>query len=376
MVRLGHFLRRVLCQLGALVVAFSPIAIAQEAEQPVREGTDFRENLAPRKPVEEAEWAALPEWTLPELEKIRSGELELGTTLFEGNPEGLAGDELFEPPPAPIPDNPQPLEDEPYPVTIGEEFLASYFSGRPASYLVDPQGMLSMQQQRDRQSFLEYHAGDSEIDLFVYLFDRKQEVPSQGEIAKIFNQHFSRGQGLSALIYYFVGAPERSLMVMSPEVGEVVPSSAIKGALIYAKQQAESKSEPASQLESFSTALSIRLYWMEQELAKRHQDAALAATEGKTKVVEAREEAPQLPAENWKVFLGFGLVIVLIIGLALGGAWWRIRQRKSYHFPEIEVRPLLDAPHGAGVGAVIHFGNATVPPSRQKESVPDYLRQI
>ncbi|MFC0016551.1 hypothetical protein [Roseibacillus persicicus] len=322
-------------------------------------------------------WPALPTWSIEELELIRSGELELGTDLFREDVGGVSYADLFDPLPEPenIPEI--PLEDE-YPIVIGEEFLAPYFAGRPAGYLVDPQGMLSMQEQKDRQSFLEYHAGDSQIDLYIYLFDEKQVVPPEGEMEAIFKRHYQRGSGLSALVYYYMGDPSRSTMVMSPQVYSVVPSTAVKGALIYAKQQAQTKSEPASQLESFSTGLSIRLYWMERELAEASGNGALLsdASQDELIVVKADEEVVASVARETKALAIFGLLsfAVLVVGLWLAH---RKAQRKKIHlFPEVEVKPLLSAPHAAGVGAVIHFANATLPPSVQKEQVPDYLRKM
>lgn len=341
------------------------------------------EVLAEESIPEQVEWPPLPTWTIPELEKIKSGQLRLGVTLFEDGPEGLVYEDLFEPLPQPT----QPTttaEEELYPSTIDDEFLPTYFGGRPAGFLVDPQGLLSMQEQADRQSFLEYHAGDSEIDLYIYLFDQKQHVPSEGDIKEVFQRNFSRGRGLTALVYYFIGAPERSLMVISPEVATAVPQTAIRGALVYAKQQAQAKSEPASQLESFSTSLSIRLYWMEQELANHAAGGGLAETadvDANTEltIVEASERSENRAGavkDEGKFWAALGAAVVVIF-LGVGAVvWWRFQRRQTYLFPELEVKPLLAAPHAAGVGAVIHFGNATLPRSVQKEQVPDYLRRM
>ena len=322
-------------------------------------------------------WPALPSWSVRELEQIRKGEIELGTALFREEVGGTSYKDLFEP--LEVPEElPEELPED-YPVEIGEEFLAAYFAGRPAGYLVDPQGMLSRQQQKDQQSFLEYHAGDSDIDLYIYLFDEKQEVPPEGEITSVFRRHFSRGKGLSALVYYNVGDPERSTLVMSPEVYSVVPSTAVKGALIYAKQQAKTKSEPASQLESFSAGLSIRLDWVERELADaRGQGHELVAADPNQEIVVVNaEEAPvkEVVSES-KVLLGLGIVVVFLLLIGIGLFILKVQRKKSYLFPEVEVKPLLAAPHAAGVGAVIHFANATLPPSVQKEQVPDYLRKM
>ena len=175
-----------------------------------------------------------------------------------------------------------------------------------------------------------------------------------------------------------MGDPSRSTMVMSPDIYSVIPSTAVKGALIYAKQQAQTKSEPASQLESFSTGLSIRLYWMERELAAAAGQGHLltAQKEEDLMVVKADEKVVDTVQQDSKVLAAFGLVTFGV--LAVGGwlAYRKAQRKKTYLFPEVEVKPLLAAPHAAGVGAVIHFGNATLPPSVQKEQVPDYLRKM
>lgn len=367
-------------QGGLVVMAVTLPAQAQELPPPGIEASPVAPVLDEvGEPVPEViEWPPLPVWTVSELERVRAGELTLGVSLFEDGPVDLAYEELFDSLPEPPPPVENSEEQELFPTTIDDEFLPAYFFGRPASYLVDPQGMLTMQEQRDRQSFLEYHAGDSEIDLYIYLFDQKQHVPPVGEIKRVFAKNFSRGSGLTALIYYYVGAPERSVMVMSPEVSAVVPPTAIRGALIYAKQQAQGKSEPASQLESFSTSLSIRLYWMEQELAKQAAGGGPAPTGSEElTVVEASEPSPAgEPVDDWKILVALGLVVTAILSGGVFVVWWRARQRQQHLFPEMEVSPLLAAPHAAGIGAVIHFGNATLPPSVQKEQVPDYLRQM
>jgi len=323
----------------------------------------------------DANWPALPSWSIEELELIRSGKLEIGTALFIDDPGEVAYSDLFEP--LPLASEAPEVIDDGQPKMVKIEFFQSYFGGRPASYLVDPQGLLSAQELSDRQAFLDYHAGDSQIDLYIYLFDENQRVPSDGEITYTFKRNFSRGNGLSALVYYFMGEPERTLLVTSPQVDAVVSETARKSALVYSKLQAESKSEPVSQLENFSAALSIRLYWMEQELLKA-SGAGLSLGDGgaEPSVVNAEEVVEEAEDKDTKVLLVVGVVSGMLVVLGAGFVWWTLQQRKSYRFPEMEVKPLLGAPHAAGVGAVIHFGNATLPPSVQKEQVPDYLRKM
>jgi hypothetical protein len=62
--------------------------------------------------------------------------------------------------------------------------------------------------------------------------------------------------------------------------------------------------------------------------------------------------------------------------LAAAGAlgWW-LRRRARYRFPELDVEPRLGGAHAAGVGAVISFASAALPPASQRDQVPDYLRR-
>ena len=74
------------------------------------------------------------------------------------------------------------------------------------------------------------------------------------------------------------------------------------------------------------------------------------------------------------LFWGVGIVLLA------GGSGWvgRLiaRRRVRYLFPEVDTGPLLGAPHAAGVGAVISYSSAQVPPSQQRDQGPDFLQQM
>ena len=73
--------------------------------------------------------------------------------------------------------------------------------------------------------------------------------------------------------------------------------------------------------------------------------------------------------------LGVLAVVVLAGGLGWAGRIIALR-RVRYVFPEVEVGTLLGAPHAAGVGAVISFSSAQLPPSQQRDQVPDYIHRM
>jgi hypothetical protein len=67
----------------------------------------------------------------------------------------------------------------------------------------------------------------------------------------------------------------------------------------------------------------------------------------------------------------------MVIGtalVALAMAAW-MKRRARYRFPDFEVEPRLGGAHAAGVGAVISFASAAVPPASQRDQMPDYLRR-
>jgi hypothetical protein len=52
------------------------------------------------------------------------------------------------------------------------------------------------------------------------------------------------------------------------------------------------------------------------------------------------------------------------------------KRRALYRFPDFEVESRLGGAHAAGVGGVISFANATVPPASQRNQLPEYLRRV
>jgi hypothetical protein len=256
---------------------------------------------------------------------------------------------------------------------VPERFLEHYFGSKPQSYLVDPQGLLDPHAAKDREGFLRYHADDSKIDLYVYLFGPDQEIPGSVRSEEITERFFSEGKP-AVVVYYFLGAPDRSEIRVSPLLSDSVSGAEQRRALSTSLAQALEKKDPTAQFEAFCVQMSIRLYWMERV-------AGLVATPADTVAVENRpralEEDPHSElkdklkgyATRWA--LPFG--IVAGAALLLGGGMWVRQLRRRYRFPDFEIPARLGGSHGAGIGAVISFGSAGQSPSSQRQEVPDYL---
>ena len=146
---------------------------------------------------------------------------------------------------------------------IPQKFWPEYFDERPKTFLIDPQGLLSPVDFRDRIGFLNYHAGDSTIDLFVYVFKGDQEIPGEVREEELVERFFSEGRP-AAVVHYYMGAPQRSVLYLSPSLTDIVSAAEQRRAMESSVMQALKDVDPARQIEGFLVQMSIRIYWMER----------------------------------------------------------------------------------------------------------------
>lgn len=260
---------------------------------------------------------------------------------------------------------------------VAEEYLSAYFESRPEGYLVDPQGLLASRERKDLEAFLEHHGGDSSIDLHVYVFGADQRIPSDVREEEIVERLYSVGKP-AAVVYYYIGAPQRAAMYLSPVITDSVTAAEQRRALESSVMRAFGSTQLAEQLEAFLVQMSIRIYWME----RMAEGTAVETKEsipggGDERLVAVKRDAPRKEMEipSWMklvgavIATGFGGLLALLSVVM----WWRGRAR--FRFPEFEVEPRLGGSHAAGIGSVISFGSAAIPPAMQRKQVPDYMRR-
>ncbi len=293
----------------------------------------------------------------------------------------------------PIPDEPEkpaaaPLEvEQPKPEEIAEDlkpspdiaekFLPAYFAERPKSFLIDPQGLLSPSDYRDRLGFLNYHASDSTIDLFVYVMGGDQNIPSEVREEELIERFFSEGRP-AVVVYYYLGAPQRSIVYLSPSITDSVSAAEQRRALESSVMQAFQKIEPSEQIEKFLVQMSIRIYWMERMLSGESVASDTLPVAGP---ISGSSRRSGVKAERFlwveDLIRRSAVPAAVVLGVLLttfGFTHW-LRLRARYRFPEFNVEPRMGGAHAAGVGAVISFASAAVPPASQRDQVPDYLRR-
>ena len=261
---------------------------------------------------------------------------------------------------------------------IREKYLTAYFDQRPESFLIDPQNLLDSRDSRDRAAFLTSHAGDSAIDLFVYVFGKDQEIPGEVREEELIERFFSTGRP-AMIVYYYLGQPQRSMVYLSPSLTDTVSAAEQRRALTSSVMQALEKADPAGQLEAFVVQLGIRIYWMERMI---HGEPSPEESTVRRATVHAAKKLKQGPSLGERMagimpvirpyFLPAGGLLAAL-GIATGALWWW-KRRATFRLPELEVEPRLGGDHAAGVGAVISFASPTLPPASQRQQVPDYLR--
>ncbi|MGC4017598.1 MAG: hypothetical protein QM755_24245 [Luteolibacter sp.] len=319
--------------------------------------------------------AALPKWVDADLALLKSGKAQPGAFLLT---DEMPPDESAEPktqqPKVSAPTAEELAGDLTPSTAIPEKYLAAYFNERPKEYLVDPQKLLTPTQYRDRLAFLNYHATDSTIDLYVYVFGATQEIPGEVRAEEMAERMFSTGRP-AAFVYYFLGAPQRSVLYMSPSVTDAISGAEQRRALQSSVIRALDKADSVEQLDAFSVQMAIRLYWMERMISGTALPEASAYAG--TTAPKAAEKESKLVALYHKLPPRWWLPVSVLIGAVVAGfgmrMWMQFRAR--YRFPEFDVEARLGGEHAAGIGAVISFASASLPPAVQREQVPDYLRR-
>jgi hypothetical protein len=260
---------------------------------------------------------------------------------------------------------------------IPEAWMNAYFGERPESFLTDPQKLISPLEYRERLEFLKYHAGDSAVDLYVHLIGNGQEIPQSVRLDSLMERWFSEGKP-AVMVLYFMGEPKRTTMLLSPAIHDVVSAAERRRALESAMMQALAEADPARQFEALLMQMSIRIYGMETLMAPARPDGHS----------DHRRKAPRLgkpaQADPKAAFLTFlakqRIYVIAAVGaagvLAVLALLRFFKKRYARHvFPDCEVEPRLGGAHAAGVGAVISFASATLPPASQRDALPDYLRR-
>jgi len=323
-----------------------------------------------------AQEVAPPEWDEADRAAVKKGEkggFFPGSFLLTAERPWIQADEPQPEPLAVEPPTPEEIAGDHLAVNVvPESFWQAYFAQRPEGFLVDPQKLLKPEHHAQQLRFLTDHAGDSTIDFYLYVFDGAQSIPGEVRAEELIERCFQSGRP-AAVVFYFLGAPERTELRLSPAIAEAVSLPEQRRSLQSSVALASDKSGAFEQLEAFCQQMSIRLYWVERLMkgGAENVPAFAPSAEAPAKKPSSEKKEKLLAfARLWAPQAG-GAVAALLLLVMLRLFW---KAKAKYRFPEFEVEPRLGGEHAAGIGAVISFTNAALPPGGQREQ-KDYLHR-
>ena len=204
----------------------------------------------------------LPTRTEEEVEAMRSGRLVPGSSLMGA----LALKELWsESGERVIPDKEalELIEEEStrkWPDEIENQYYEAYFRQRPSAFLIDPQSLLPPDERARVLALLEKHGRASVIDLYVYLFTAKQELPPEESVYSVLRTVFGGVRGDRAVAFYFLGRPERTELVFSSRVYRGIDDREIRKILQMLREAAGNEADLMNQLEGFIKEATKQFY--------------------------------------------------------------------------------------------------------------------
>lgn len=238
---------------------------------------------------------------------------------------------------------------EPLKREVSAEFMRQAVASPAEIHLVDPGQALLPAYREDLARFVESHARDARIKLYVLVLGVGEKLPGRVDLTAI--AQGGLGHGECSLLVYPLGDPWRARLFMSRSVSSVVPAAELNDLLVDARQDAFQAETKEDQLHRMLVRLSIRLFWLERLLTQPHETIARAiplASETPLPEVGAGQDLtnPVATALPWK-----WVSLLLTAGFAAWAAWrWRCYKLRHYEWllpvPET-IEPRYGAAHCA-----------------------------
>jgi hypothetical protein len=229
-------------------------------------------------------------------------------------------------------------------------------SALSSKQLIDSQNLLEPKQQAEIAALLDYHNEDAAIELRVCLLGEDQAPPTE-----LMEEIGAEARPMAWIVFYY-GNALRSECHHLGKFPKTISAREQKRALESAIVQAGAKQDHYEQLLVFLEQMSVRVYLMEQILDGREKEFV---SERVSKATKKKRSLPQIPEQFLSIGIAVALVMVCLLFLWLL-RWWRVTHSK-YVFPEAQTEARMGGKNAAGIGAVISFHSADLPPSSQRE---------
>lgn len=288
-------------------------------------------------------------------------------------PQSIAANGEYEPEGPPSPIMAEDVETpalEPLPPIEGQ--LADlYFQHTPVDLLIDPQRLLTEQKSNDIKRFLEFHADESEFQIYIMVLGETQSLPDDVDIKELHKKWFSDRP--TVVMLYYREHPEMTELVFNDNVRAGLPKSVFERIRQNCLREGGATDDAPDQVEKMSIELSIQLYWLSR---LREQDGSAAqemAAETSVHDMVASADAPELlreyapgifiedPSRIVTLMLTLAMIVAGIVAFGMAG-WlvllWRSRDSvsgKPLLFPNFKIVPRLGGEFSGGGFASMSF---------------------
>lgn len=246
---------------------------------------------------------------------------------------------------------------------VAPEFLTSSAMAMPKDYLIDPDLLVPEIQQQDMMRFLEFHARDARIKLYVLILAHDRRLPEGARLDKIASGALLQDE--ACLVVYPLGEPWRARLFVSKPVHDQASSIFLSETIQACLQEAMQASDAHDQMHRYAVHLSTRLFWLQRALAKGSKSSP---TMGQP-LAEISPAPSKLAVDSSKVSI-LRLMIACMTGLAVSGSavamgrWLfqqqrRRQQMRVWILPETETIPRLGGAFSGGGGGMIRYSSSS-----------------
>jgi hypothetical protein len=240
---------------------------------------------------------------------------------------------------------------------VTPEFLASAHLALPGEYLIDPDQFLSEIHQQEMVRFLEFHARDAHIKLYVMVIPHDRKISEATSLDAVASGALLKNA--ACLLVFPLGEPWRARLFLSKGIHDQTSPAFLNETLQACLQEALQSSEEHDQFKRYSIHLSTRLFWLQKALGGRAPNAANSelAEVLAEKTKESRLTSPVVPVgSGWSIFavlLGIGFTTKL--ALRFRHSWQALQRNRVWILAEPETLPRLGGAFTGGGGGMIRY---------------------
>lgn len=147
---------------------------------------------------------------------------------------------------------------------LSPEFLQAASEALRAEYLIDPDVLVPEMIHLQMMRFLDFHASDARIKLYVLAIDADKRIPANAGLERLASGGLINGA--ACLLVYPLKEPWRARIFMSKSIIEQTSSTYLSETTRSCLAEALNSSDSYDQLQTYAMELSTRLFWLQKAL--------------------------------------------------------------------------------------------------------------